>query len=210
MPLKSANPDQTTVDEPMISPAGPSSPPPRRRRRQEDIIIQPAAKDSTAIHSEGSPGDAARTDYFTRDVFEDQTGTFPAEIGPDEAEDENPGEELRELSDIQTAHDHMYAGPTDFSLHSRSYDDEDAALQAALKASMNDVPTGWVAPELGSTEKTAKKIEPSGVQPKTEQPVTAIPPTSQGTGKSRFQENIEDDEEEVQAETLTPGASSYR
>ena len=209
MPVKSVNPDETTVDEPIVSPAGPSSPP-RRRRRQEDAVIQPVPQDSIANHSIPSPGDATRTDYFPRDVFDDQTGTFPVESGADEAEDEDLGEEVSESSNYRTAQDHMYAGPTDFSFHSRSYDDEDAALQAALKASMDDVPTGWVLPELESKEKVVKKDEPSRVQIRSEQPVTATPPMIQGTGGSKFQENIEDDEEEMQAETLTPGVFIYR
>ena len=44
--------------------------------------------------------------------------------------------------------DEFEAGPTDFVYHSRDYDDEDAAFQAALRASMEDVPQGWVAPDL--------------------------------------------------------------
>ena len=46
------------------------------------------------------------------------------------------------------AHARDPSDPTDFAHLSRSYDDEDAAFQAALRASMEDVPAGWVAPEL--------------------------------------------------------------
>lgn len=40
------------------------------------------------------------------------------------------------------------ARPLDFAMQSRSYDDEDEALQAALKASMQDLPADWKAPEV--------------------------------------------------------------
>lgn len=45
-------------------------------------------------------------------------------------------------------------GASDFANHTRAYDDEDAAFQAALRASMEDVPEGWVAPDFGK-KKTA-------------------------------------------------------
>ena len=59
---------------------------------------------------------------------------------------------------------------TDFQQHSRSYDDEDAALQAALRASMEDVPEGWVAPDLQPKKASARKL-----------PDTPAAPSSTGT-----------------------------
>jgi hypothetical protein len=46
------------------------------------------------------------------------------------------------------------AGPSDFAFQSRSYDDEDEALQAALKASMDDLPADWKAPEVKPVRKS--------------------------------------------------------
>jgi ataxin-3 len=61
-------------------------------------------------------------------------------------------------------------GASDFVHHDRAYDDEDAAFQAALKASMEDVPADWVAPDL------KKKKMNEGTEVKRELPV---PPVAQ-------------------------------
>ena len=95
----------------------------------------------------------------------------------------------------------MYSGPTDFTHSSRSYDDEDAALQAALKASMDDLPTDWAPPELKKPETVTWKPAPS----ETPRPVPSASMHTTGAGGSKFKEELEVDDEDVQTETLTAG-----
>lgn len=110
----------------------------------------------------------------------------------------------------------------DFQFHSRSYDDEDEALQAALKASMDDLPPGWQAPKI--EEKTIRRdssTRATPVQSLTSPPPpvlspvpTAPPPLTRPlpgrpvardspTSGSRFTEEVADDDEPV--EQLTAG-----
>ncbi|WVQ84709.1 hypothetical protein IAT38_006865 [Cryptococcus sp. DSM 104549] len=161
----SVNPDQPTVDTTGSPPARPA-----RRRRQPDIPSDPAAMEedefsrppvnprSRLSSSRSTPGAGAIAGAggAEADVFDD-THHFPG----DEAAAADDDEEIDEFDDGEVdeppfpSHDDepAYTGPTDFSFHARSYDDEDEALQAALKASMADLPEGWVAPpELGPKE----------------------------------------------------------
>lgn len=150
--------DQPTVDPSSLpSSAGPSSPPARRRKRQEDLI-------PTSPEASGSlPPRPPRRNYPSNPGPEqgmefdmDPTGEISEHhlAGPDAIGSIDPfGNE-----DAEDGHGHRnYGGPTDFSFQSRSYDDEDAALQAALKASMADLPPGWVAPELKPKEQPIRR-----------------------------------------------------
>lgn len=120
----------------------------------------------------------------------------------------------------------------DFRYHSRSYDDEDAALQAALKASMADIPSGWVPPALEKKKPVQPKAQPKAlpeVPPvRTDLAAPAQPdkpptprrkesgkssgtpksPTSAGVAGSKFREVI-DEEDDKPAESLSPGQSYH-
>jgi len=210
MQLASTNTDQPTVDEPTSSPAGLSSPPARRRKRQEDLIPSTIPDDFALGQPIRPARNATRVDLSPRDVLDDQTGTFPA----DPADEREEGEEEDAAEPYQTYNyralqDEMYSGPTDFALHSRSYDDEDAALQAALKASMDDLPPDWVAPEVEAKEKVTKKPTPAPPPLLTTKPVAAPPVTSPGAAGSNFKEEIEAEDEDVQTEPLSAGTTGF-
>jgi ataxin-3 len=95
-----------------------------------------------------------------------------------------------------------YGGPMDFAFQSRSYDDEDAALQAALKASMDDLPPGWVAPVFEENPVARKPSQSSAPAP-----AAVAPP---GLSAQNRDEEIEEDDEvdEPQVEELSPGESA--
>lgn len=206
---QATNIDQPTVDEPISFPAGPSSPPARRRKRQEDLVSSILSED-TMLGQQIRPGrNAARVDSQTRDLLDDQTGTFPADIGHDDEDDldfQEAPEEPPEPFNYRAAQEEMYSGPMDFESTSRSYDDEDAALQVALKASMDDLPPGWVPPEAKAVEKPVKKAapvpEPIKKDPPPAGPAKSI--LSPGAGGSKFKEEIEEDTDD-HPETLTAG-----
>ncbi|OCF38314.1 ataxin-3, partial [Kwoniella heveanensis CBS 569] len=106
--------------------------------------------------------------------------------------------------------DASYSGPTDFQFQSRSYDDEDAALQAALKASMMDLPPGWEAPPELPPKASEKPVLQSTIttnqsaassRPSTEPSAstsTAAPPVTwrPAAGESAHQVKKEDAEKE--------------
>jgi ataxin-3 len=97
----------------------------------------------------------------------------------------------------------------DFTYHSRSYDDEDAALQAALKASMEDVPKGWVAPELPVKRGEKKREEPAQAAMQAQVAPSVAPPAmgevAKGAAKSGNEVVEEDEDDDVPAEALTAG-----
>lgn len=102
----------------------------------------------------------------------------------------------------------QYGGPTDFAFQSRSYDDEDAALQAALKASMDELPEGFVLPEL-------KPIEPPSIMrptPPAPAPAASDPETKAESKVDDEEEDeedvIEEDDDDEPAQSLSPGKSS--
>ncbi|WWC94749.1 hypothetical protein V866_001597 [Kwoniella sp. B9012] len=202
----SINPDAPSVDFPSSSGAGPSSPPvPRRRRRQEDLVPEdpiaidsdeysrPAVTRTRQSSNRSTPGPNPAVDIFDNQTFPldhgDGDGDEGEEIHSEEAEGEGR---------VGTARDDMfgYTGPTDFQFHSRSYDDEDEALQAALKASMNDLPPGWKPPPelppkietpiLKSPEPTSSTSVVSPTQPAEFEPT-----------KKEEQKDVEDEEEDA-------------
>lgn len=205
-PLASINPDQPTVDPSSAaqssSAPGPSSPPARRQKRQPDLI-DPDASDTSPTHPVRPPRNPARhSGQSSRDVLDDQTGTFPT----DDAEDEELDDDIDAIGSYRQVEN--YAGPMDFTQHSRSYDDEDAALQAALKASMDDLPPDWVAPKLEPKEKPIQK-RPLPT-PAAAAPIATVPSVqsdSAGAGGSKFKEELEEDDE-VPVEELSPGESA--
>ena len=140
----------------------------------------------------------------------------PVPVWNVDEDEEIPSDE--EHFPVDDAQEGMH-GPSDFTRNQRDYDDEDAALQAALKASMEDIPSGWVAPSLETRAlpKRPSQQSQTNVPPVLGQPVEAAPaevakPERKNTGKtettdkssgSKFKEEIDDDDEP--AEELSPG-----
>lgn len=232
-PLSTINPDQPSVDPNSAPspPAGPSnsnlpSPPARRRRRQEDLDL--GAHDEgdafAQYHPPRPPRNPARTSSASAaavaavDPLDGQTGTFGQEDDDEELDDQE------EDYDRIGSHRPYEAAPMDFQFHSRSYDDEDEALQAALKASMDDLPPGWQAPKI--EEKTIRRdssTRATPIQSFTSPPPPVLSPVPTGppplamplpghpvareapASGSRFKEEVAEDDEPV--EQLTAGES---
>jgi len=93
-----------------------------------------------------------------------------------------------------------YGGPTDFTFQSRSYDDEDEALQRALKASMEGLPEGFVMPEL-------KPIEPPSILKPTPPPVAPVAPQPEPAQPKpdNDDEELDEDDDDEPAKVLSPG-----
>ena len=129
--------------------AGPSSPPPARRRRQQHLGPTDDAdvSDDPFCNAQPSRSDASasRAIPMPRDEEIDENEAFG------------------------------HSGATDFQHLSRSYDDEDAALQAALRASMEDVPEGWVAPDLQPKKAGARKLPETPSVPPAPTPTPPAP-----------------------------------
>lgn len=147
----SANPDQPTVDAASLPQAGPSSPPARRTKRQEDLAPVSPNQDGVYPASSGrrrlrAPGTSAQ--YTEGDDDDEEIDSDDFDMDPTGEPTARP--RAREHYDpIMDEDAHQSgSGPMDFAMQSRSYDDEDEALQAALKASMQDLPADWKAPEV--------------------------------------------------------------
>ena len=148
VPPDSTNPDQPTVDAASLPPqAGPSSPPARRNKRQEDLAPVSPNQDDLFPGSSGRrrlPVPNTSTQYAQDDDEELDSDDF--DMDPTGQATSRPA--ARGHYDPIMDEDAHQSGPTDFAMQSRSYDDEDEALQAALKASMQDLPADWKAPEV--------------------------------------------------------------
>ena len=214
------------TDEPSDSAAHADAAPPRRRRRQEDLqptdlladdpFNQPFASGSrpprppksTARTASGELQSAAQAE----DVF--AAGLDPTGLDADDDDNDIYQDADEEIPDDEiTAHgrrrfeEEAYTGPMDFAYHSRSYDDEDEALQAALKASMEDLPEGWVAPEIKDPPLPKRPAEKQAVSVSAPAPVPAPAPTAPAQAdKTELVE--EDDDDDEPAETLTAGELS--
>lgn len=221
------NPDQPTVDPhnlPESSP-GPSDPfaeqdrnnfraqttsASRRRRRQEDLAAPPTTSDPYAQFQPPRPArnpPRAHSSPPPADVLDGQTGAFQYDDDDDDeqldADHDAPREDYDRIGSYRRE-EQEYGGPTDFQYTSRSYDDEDAALQAALKASMDDLPEGWVAP-VWEEKKAQKQEAPAQAAPApTAAPVLDPPVEDTGAG-SKFKEEIEDDDDDEPTEQLSAG-----
>ncbi|WRT70278.1 uncharacterized protein IL334_007276 [Kwoniella shivajii] len=214
----SINPDTPTVDFPSSSfPAGPSSPPARRKKRQEDLIpsdpidedsfAKPAVTRTRQSSNRSTPGIATGAGVGDGDIFDNQTFPMGNENDVDDGDESIHSEEV--FPTIQNGREELYGagaggigygGPTDFQFNSRSYDDEDEALQAALKASMADLPDDWEAPPE--------------LPPKTKTPILKSPQPTVTTSQSQSEprpevekkdENmVEDDEDDAPAAEPSP------
>lgn len=122
----------------------------RRRRRQEDpsseIVDEQDMLPGSGAQTPGSASRSKRKDKSKkRDVMDEALDRHAAN---DYEEDEELDDDEEDLYHDAPAFEHPPEGPSDFKYHNRSYDDEDEALQAALKASMADIPVGFEMPEL--------------------------------------------------------------
>ncbi|RSH91822.1 hypothetical protein EHS25_009192 [Saitozyma podzolica] len=207
-----SNPDQPTVDPSTSPPLVPSSPPTdssRRRRRQEDLLSSHPSDDY-------APSRPPRPPRSERRPRPPSTGLEEGDEDEDEAEelDEDVfapvgGMDIRGSGAGAGAHEE-YGGPMDFAFQSRSYDDEDAALQAALKASMDDLPPGWVAPVFEENPVARKPSQSDRVSPPVTSTSTSAPAPAAvappGLSAQNRDEEIEEDDEvdEPQVEELSP------
>lgn len=113
--------NQTSNDSPSVDPssvAGPSSPPSKSRRKRQEDLAGVIPADDPFLQQPQSSSSAQRNTFG----------------GADTLEEDDDGD--------------LPVGASDFAHHTRAYDDEDAAFQAALRASMEDVPVDWVAPDF--------------------------------------------------------------
>ncbi|WVF73055.1 hypothetical protein IAT40_007873 [Kwoniella sp. CBS 6097] len=172
---------------------------------EEDEFSRPPAT-ATRTRQSSSRSTPAMKPVESADIFDDES--FPLENENDGpragtgaagdtrfAADEDDDEEiLSDNEDLSGAlgrtggvgigghhgGDAFYSGPTDFQFQSRSYDDEDAALQAALKASMMDLPEGWEAPpELPPKASEKPILKPATTGTRSSGPKAAAPATSE-------------------------------
>lgn len=211
--------------EPLSPPTGSASPPSRRRRRQDDLTDPTAQLDPADPYAQTQPPKPLRntargsTSYndAERDVLDDETGTFPeapSGLYPDEdVEDEELDDDAYEDAlddDLRGARGGRRQEPVlDFSMQSRSYDDEDAALQAALKASMDDLPPGWEPPK----EEPKPKIGQNTATPTATTPSVAAAGNANTGGVasgpvagSQFKEELDDDDDGP-AQVVSAGGS---
>lgn len=215
----SAGPNTTTLD------VGPSSSPPRpRQRRQPDLssdpteviddpYVQPAPSRSRQLSSRSDHVQPQATGDDEGDIF-DQTQGIPSHHD-ETADDENVDD------DFEMNHSRPYTGAMDFQFQSRSYDDEDEALQAALKASMADLPEGWEMPDILKPESERQAFATTTTTTTTATTTTTPPivpePQREGTPvaapvveeKDVIEYNeVEDDSDDVQpAEEPSPRKS---
>lgn len=119
------------------------------------------------------------------------------------AEDEELDDDDDDLYHDATAFD----APTDFKYHNRSYDDEDEALQAALKASMADLPPGFEMPELQPLKPAPVKKQSQPAPEKKTAPATRAPEpvaeSSRTTERWRPAEPSEDALQDAPPDTVT-------
>ncbi|KAL7418490.1 hypothetical protein Q5752_006948 [Cryptotrichosporon argae] len=229
--------------------AGPSAGSGRRRRRQEDLVSPgadahdlfspPLSRGSTPRPRQPS-APAVADDDIGDPLFDDDIPGHP--YGAlDEAHDDDAGPAARSAGgqDILPrgragaaygAHQHElgygFGGPTDFSRQSRSYDDEDEALQAALKASMADLPPDFELPQLrplhaparksSATQASASEIGAGAPTKETEQAQAQAPGTPTPAGQASAaggamvaiaqdeDEIVDDDDDDEPAEVLSP------
>lgn len=132
-------------------------------------------------------------------------------------------EELDDDDDLYhdaSAFDIPPEAPSDFKYHNRSYDDEDEALQAALKASMADLPPGFEMPELKPLNPVpVKKTQPapekkasssSAPEPRAESSRTATQrwrpaEPSEDALQDAPPDTVTEEDDEEPVQELTPG-----
>nr|XP_019010271.1 ataxin-3 [Kwoniella pini CBS 10737]OCF49052.1 ataxin-3 [Kwoniella pini CBS 10737] len=195
----STNPDTPTVDFPSSSGAGPSSPPARRKKRQEDLTpsdpieveedeySRPAVTRTRQSSNKSTPKLlATETANDDEDIFDNTTFPLDQHQGDGDDDESIHSEEANGVNSTN-----RYAGPTDFQFNSRSYDDEDEALQAALKASMNDLPPDWQPPSELPPKEVSSPFRPSEPTPPTESVQPKEVPNKQ---EDADEEILEDDD----------------
>jgi ataxin-3 len=204
------NPDQPTVDASSLpAQAGPSSPPARRNRRQEDL--EPTSPDSGAF-----PIDPVRRPSRQNAQRGGVDVDYDEEISSDDFEmDMDPTGQPTSRQPRSSNYDPIMneredaSGPSDFAFQSRSYDDEDEALQAALKASMDDLPADWKAPEVKPVRQsiTSAADRMKAAQDKAQAALNreAELRAQVETEEKKRQQEAEEEDKEEKLEDLSPG-----
>lgn len=165
----------------------------RRRRRQEDLTSDDVEDDDLLARS--APGSGGRTPQPSRSYVEVAASGVPDD---DEELDDAPSQRQSRapLHPILSA----YGGPVDFQYNARSYDDEDEALQAALRASMEDLPDDYVMPELAPI-----RPPPALRQASPPHPVIAPEPPSPAPPSETHESSIAEDTDDEPAAEPSPG-----
>ncbi|WVQ72513.1 hypothetical protein IAR50_002070 [Cryptococcus sp. DSM 104548] len=231
--------DRTTVDPDVQPSAGPSSPPAPargsgRRRRQPDLSSDGIEDIDDPFAAPPPPSRSRQTSSRSHtvkgedDIFSNVHGVLqessnnhsstrqePISID-DSDEQEDQDEELDDDFEMLGAGGAGgYTGPTDFQQHARSYDDEDAALQAALKASMADVPQGWELPDMWKEGQAGTRSgtgsAPSMAAPADPAPAPAQQPAQpwsvrqdEAAPAQEQKDEVEDDDDDEPAEEVSP------
>lgn len=155
----------------------------RRRRRQEDLLADPSEEDD--VQPGSGQGSGSRTPQPSRSYVEVASSRVRDE---DEELDEAPSRSYRDWAQAQT-----YGGPTDFQFNTRSYDDEDEALQAALRASMEDLPEDYVMPELPPLNAPPPRREETPPQTEAAPEAPSPAPAASETRESSIAEDTDDE-----------------
>ncbi|KAJ8475035.1 hypothetical protein ONZ45_g15743 [Pleurotus djamor] len=111
-----------------------------QRMREQQEFAQRELWDGMGFGAEGPP---------RRDDDDDDDENLRKAIAESEAMARAEGHGRSEEDEEDDTHPNPYPS-TSHGAGARVYDDEDAELQAALKASLEGVPAGWTAPELSN------------------------------------------------------------
>lgn len=167
--------------------------PGKRRRRQEDLVGEEEeeeednAEAGPAVISNAGARERAREAEEMRKAIEASL-LDRGEVDEDE-----------EMADPDDPQDF------DFAAASRSYDDEDAELQAALQASLGAIPAGWEIPQP-QIVKRASQREAERQAEVSQASASATPPETTPVVDPASKD--EEEEEEAPVEELSPGKLS--
>ncbi|WOO82288.1 Ataxin-3 [Vanrija pseudolonga] len=181
----------------------------RYRRRQADPeSIDVDEEDEAPQASRRARSSRGGRGSWARDAHEQLLEELNAQAAEDDEELDIDEDELEQQQQQPHAASvfaqQFYAGPTDFAYHSRSYDDEDEALQAALKASMADLPPDFVLPELKPKEplpRPAGSVSPPTLPAQAPEPV---PDDEEYATAEEEEEELEEDDDDAPAQELSP------
>lgn len=146
----------------------------RRQRRQQDPTSE-FVEEQDLLPGSGSqtPGSASRSKRKDKSKKRDELDEALERHAAQDFEDEELDDD--DLYHDARAFDYPPEAPTDFKYHNRSYDDEDEALQAALKASMADLPPDFEMPELQPLKPAPVKKQSQPAPEKKAAPATRAP-----------------------------------
>lgn len=175
----------------------------------DEVDVEDAAPQASSRSARGSRRGRGS---WARDAHEQMLEELNAQAADDDEEldvDEDELEQQPHAAQASAFAQQFYAGPTDFAYHNRSYDDEDEALQAALKASMADLPPDFVLPELKPKEplpRPAGSVSPPTLPTQAPEPV---PDDEEYATAEEEEEEIEEDDDDAPAQELSPGELAF-